>query len=791
MPTPSSRPFPARCAGVSRGGPVLVLALVVDSLGNGLFLPLSLIFFLALTDVPLALLGALLTAATAITLPVPIWAGALADRFGALAVVVAAQVLQAAGFVAYAHVGGPVSVFAAAALVAVGVRLFWSVIFTALADYAENSAGTWALDTWYSISNGARTAGLAAGGLVTGVVLADGRAGTYIAVAYAAAICFAAAAGLIAAFVRIPHTRHRVEPDQAGGAGGYRVVLRDRAFVALVGVNTIFALASIMLGLALPTVVQQVFAGPGWLTAGVLAGNALAIAVAGRPGRGAAAALPAHPGAGGRGRAVVRLGARHGRPRPGTARRGGRRSGHGHRGLHRRGADPRPRLHRPGRRGRRRPVCAGATWRPSSTPSPSPPWSPRCSSPPCSPLPPLPRGWCWRRWSRIGGVADAGPGAGLPAGRAAPRRAHQARTSAEPATHHRDLAPGGGRLAGVGGPTQRVMDTATVQALVTASLGASVEVAAASPLVGGEFAVVWRVDLADSRALVLKAGPPDGVPLLGYERDLVAAEAAYLNLVGDRAPDVPIPRLLAFGSDRTVLDGDWLITTLLPGRSLPAWQGAHPGGDAGPARRALGAAVAGLGAITSPRFGYTGQRPGGDTWPAAFTAIIEDLLADAGRWQVTLPGGAGRLRALLARAHDVLAEVDAARLVHVDLWDGNVLATTTRPAAAPVAALCGLVDGERHLFGDPLVDLVSPALFTRIEDRLGHPFLAGWAHALGRPATFTPAEKVRLGLYRVHLYLLMLTEMPSRGAGRDHARRTMLSDLLDEETARVEATLRR
>ena len=265
---------------------MLVLALVVDSLGNGLFLPLSLIFFLALSDVPLTLLGALLTAATAITLPVPIWAGALADRFGALPVVVAAQVVQAVGFIAYAHVAGAVSVFAAAGLVAVGVRLFWSAIFTALADYAQNSAGTWALDTWYSVSNGARTAGLAAGGLVTGVVLADGRAGTYIAVAYAAAICFAAAAGLIAAFVRIPHTAQPVEPDQAdeaGGAGGYRVVLRDRAFVALVGVNTIFALASILLGLALPTVVKEVLDGPGWLTAAVLAGNALAIAALAAP----------------------------------------------------------------------------------------------------------------------------------------------------------------------------------------------------------------------------------------------------------------------------------------------------------------------------------------------------------------------------------------------------------------------------------------------------------------------------------------------------------------------------
>ena len=347
----------------------------------------------------------------------------------------------------------------------------------------------------------------------------------------------------------------------------------------------------------------------------------------------------------------------------------------------------------------------------------------------------------------------------------------------------------GGRIAPVGGLTQRTMDATTVRRLVATSLGAGVQVVSTCPLTGGEFAAVWRVDLTDGRALALKAGPPDAVPLLGYERDLVRAEAAYLDLVHARAPAVPVPGVVYCGVDRAVLDGDWLLTTLLPGRSLPVWQADHPHGDAGPARRELGAAVAGLGAITAPRFGYTGSRPGGSTWPEAFTAIVQDLLADAARWQVALPGGAGRLRALLASAHPVLAEVDTARLVHVDLWDGNVLVTTAGPASAPVARLSGLVDGERHLFGDPLVDLVSPALFARIEDEPAHPFLAGWARALGRPATLSHSEKVRLGLYRVHLYLLMLVEMPSRGADHDHQRRATLFDLLDDEITGVSAAL--
>lgn len=276
--TPSSQPDHRGSS--SRGGGVLIAALAVDSLGNGLFLPLSLVFFLELTDVPLALLGVLLTVANAVTLPVPVWAGALVDRFGALPVVVAAQVLQGAGFFAYAHVGGPLGVFCAATTVAVGVRFFWSAIFTAIADYADADPGGWASDTWFSISNGARTAGLACGGLLTGVVTADGRAGTYTAVAYAAAGCFAAAALLITAFVRIPQATHHHEQP---AAGGYRAVLADRPFVALVAVNTVFALASIMLGLALPTVMQRDLGGPAWLTAAVLAGNAVLIAVLAGP----------------------------------------------------------------------------------------------------------------------------------------------------------------------------------------------------------------------------------------------------------------------------------------------------------------------------------------------------------------------------------------------------------------------------------------------------------------------------------------------------------------------------
>jgi aminoglycoside phosphotransferase (APT) family kinase protein len=303
--------------------------------------------------------------------------------------------------------------------------------------------------------------------------------------------------------------------------------------------------------------------------------------------------------------------------------------------------------------------------------------------------------------------------------------------------------------AAVRSPTQRDLHRTDIAALVQTGLNATV--ADAAELTGGGFATVWSASLTDGREVVVKVGPAPDARLLGYERGLIAAEADYFRLVGDRAP---VPEVLA-------QDDDWLITTLLPGR--PLTEVTDPD-QAGPVRTQLGAAVARIHEITGRRFGYTGDRPSGADWPTAFTAMIDDLRADAAAWDVPLP----RLGRLDTAA---LAEVRRPALLHFDLWDGNVLASGDR--------LTGLVDGERHLYGDPLLDLVSPALFRRIEEEPDHPFLRGY------PVELDEAAQHRLTLYRIHLYLLMIAEGPSRAIPVGGERHTYLTGLLSAEIARL------
>jgi len=236
-----------------------------------------------------------------------------------------------------------------------------------------------------------------------------------------------------------------------------------------------------------------------------------------------------------------------------------------------------------------------------------------------------------------------------------------------------------------------------------------------------------------------------------------------------------------------VLDGEWMFTTMLPGRSLHGWGMGDAEIDDAAVRHDLGAALAAIHAVTGDRYGYDGGgRTTGANWRVVFAEMVEDLLRDAATWAVELPVSVGRIRNAIERHADLLELVRRPALLHFDTWDGNVLAT---PDDAGHLRLTGLVDGERYLYGDPLMDFVSAALFRRLEDEPGHPFLLGYAEASGVPPSLDVSERRRLTLYRLHLYLLMIVEMPSRGMTRENesGRHEFLGPLLDEQLHELES----
>jgi aminoglycoside phosphotransferase (APT) family kinase protein len=295
-------------------------------------------------------------------------------------------------------------------------------------------------------------------------------------------------------------------------------------------------------------------------------------------------------------------------------------------------------------------------------------------------------------------------------------------------------------------PEQTVRDLATV----LRPLGSVDRV---ELLTGGMFATTYRVTLGDGTRVVVKTAPTDTDRLLRYEHDLLRTEAAVYALAADR-PDLLMPRVLLTDLSRTVLPTDVLVVSHLDGVPLV------DAGELDPAvrdtvQRELGAFMARLHTVHGERFGYPNADAGlhAATWAEAFGRMVEALLDDASRWGTPLPSA--EIRAALEKHRAVLDDVQVPALVHTDLWSGNLFVDPS------TGALLGVIDTERSVWGDPLLELAGA-------DQLGRgpapaALLDGYAAAGGAFGLSTASGATRLELYRMYMCLVLLVEITPRG----------------------------
>jgi aminoglycoside phosphotransferase (APT) family kinase protein len=227
--------------------------------------------------------------------------------------------------------------------------------------------------------------------------------------------------------------------------------------------------------------------------------------------------------------------------------------------------------------------------------------------------------------------------------------------------------------------------------------------------------------------------------LLTHEVDLMRTEVDFFRRA--LAVGAPVPAIVHADLDRDLNGRDFLFLELLAGESLASADPRLSTSDRAAVRRELGAAIGRLHAVTGDGYG-----------PMPPAAIGERF----------------------ARRAYLLDAVQRPALVHFDLWDGNVFIRQSGDGWR----LTGLIDGERALYGDPYAEFVSIALFRDI--RQLPEILDGYAEATGEPVVFTDEVRLRIAMYRCYLYLIMVTEGPTRGFDpvvHDRVRRRTL-DLL-------------
>ncbi len=244
-----------------------VTAIAVDAVGSGVFMPVAMLYFLATTDLTLVQVGAAISIASLVTLPVGPVLGSVVDAYGAKTVLLAGNALQALGFAAYLFTESFAGVLWWTVVVTIGRTAFWGSygnIVVAIAAPGER-------EKWFGFLGALRNVGFAVGGLVSGLAITIGTHTAYALVVAANAVSYVVALGLLLAVPAIAVTSHGRQP------GSWRVVLRDRPYRLLWLCQLIWSTALMALNFAIPVYVTTLLGLPGWVTGAVFTLNTVIV----------------------------------------------------------------------------------------------------------------------------------------------------------------------------------------------------------------------------------------------------------------------------------------------------------------------------------------------------------------------------------------------------------------------------------------------------------------------------------------------------------------------------------
>lgn len=244
-----------------------VTAIAVDATGSGVFMPISMLYFLAVTPLSLIQVGAAISIASFVALPAGPLIGALVDRLGAKRILLTGNALQAIGFVAYLVAESFASVLLWTVVVTLGRTAFWGSYGNIVATISQPGER----ERWFGFLGALRNVGFAAGGLVAGAAVAVGSDLAFAVVVIVNAVSYAVAFVLL---LSVPETDPEVQEELPGS---WADVLRDGPYRLLVVAQVGYSLPMMVLNFALPVYAVTVLDLPGWIVGVVFTINCLMV----------------------------------------------------------------------------------------------------------------------------------------------------------------------------------------------------------------------------------------------------------------------------------------------------------------------------------------------------------------------------------------------------------------------------------------------------------------------------------------------------------------------------------
>ncbi len=288
-----------------------------------------------------------------------------------------------------------------------------------------------------------------------------------------------------------------------------------------------------------------------------------------------------------------------------------------------------------------------------------------------------------------------------------------------------------------------LLSAAQIERLCQKAFGQSA--AAHCELTEGSCNTLYRVTLADGRQVVAKVASVDNRGKVRNEAWLMQSETAAMTLIAQKAPDVPIPRLLFYDDGLTDCPAKYFFMEYIAKPTRYNLRETLSDADKAVVDRQLGALVRRIASITGEGFGILGSPHRFATLFDFLSWFLENNLADMAEKHVDMGLAPDDLRGILTALRPAFDEVTTPAFVHYDIWGSNYCLDGLR--------VCAILDWERALWGDPLMEERFRNFGKEIE------FYRGFGKE-----TFTNNEKKRMLFYDMLIDTSIMAETFTRGS---------------------------
>ena len=251
-----------------------VSALGIDALGSGIWMPLSMLYFLHQTTLSLVQLGLAMTIANTAAFAVVPFLGVLVDRVGPKLVMQAGNAGAAAAFLLYPFAHSLVTVTVLVFCATATRQAFWSALGPMVTGITQPGER----ELWFGFLQAMRNAGYGVGGVLSAVALTVGTGAAF------QVVVVTNAASYLVAFVLMLGVTGGGRPVLVGARreparDAWWVAFADPGYRVLMAVIFCYAMATMTLNVSMPVYFVDTLGLPGWLPGTVFVINTVMIGV--------------------------------------------------------------------------------------------------------------------------------------------------------------------------------------------------------------------------------------------------------------------------------------------------------------------------------------------------------------------------------------------------------------------------------------------------------------------------------------------------------------------------------